>query len=238
LYKNKFLLLKNSIMHIQLTLSILAMSITSLICSNNSRPEYEALIASISDYDAIDGSYLKNLNSNRSMNTLHPLKYDPGLVNMAQRISFDMAQRNALFKPQITANDNMSSMGCAYQVSNQSEVVGRICFGNRFYSRVENEDCAEFDSQSRQAQTEAYGFGRQVNPFSKSVFIVRVFGKFLASSVGSSSREESKFLVHMVKDLVGKLRDLNPPGPSCAGITSRPWGQRATLPPDWIRESS
>jgi len=141
--------------------------------------EFDDIIASLKSYDEQDGNYLIQVNKKRVAAQQNPIEYDAGLIKMASKISFDMAQGDEFFRPEIDETEKMSIAGCVYKISNDQRIkVERFCFSNMYGTEAENNNCNIFDAQKEQREIEKYGFGRIINPIKSHIYIVRLFGSF------------------------------------------------------------
>jgi hypothetical protein len=80
--------------------------------------EFDDIIASLKSYDEQDGNYLIQVNRKRVAAQQNPIGYDAGLIKMASKISFDMAEGDEFFRPEIDDTEKMSIVGCVYRISN------------------------------------------------------------------------------------------------------------------------
>ena len=86
----------------------------------NDADQFSDIISSLQSYDKQDGNYLIQINKKRVAAQLNPIEYDAGLIKMASKISFDMAQENDFFTPEIDEKETMSISGCAYKISTET----------------------------------------------------------------------------------------------------------------------
>ena len=113
-----------------LKLAILALC-ASLIYTEQQQPrdsseEYAQIAKSLKDYDEQDGDFLRETNKQRGRLQLSRVEYDAGLLKLANKISFDMAQSDSLFRPDIVKSDKMSIIGSAVKIPSDISKNTRI----------------------------------------------------------------------------------------------------------------
>ncbi len=96
--------------------------------------EFDDIIASLKSYDEQDGNYLIQVNKKRVAAQQNPIEYDAGLIKMASKIGFDMAQGDEFFRPEIDETEKMSIAGCVYKISNdQSKYSNQLTIYPNIY---------------------------------------------------------------------------------------------------------
>ena len=113
--------------------SIIALCVTFLYAQTPQQPnisnEFGDIIASLKSYDEQDGNYLIQINKKRAEAQISPIEYDAGLIRMASKISFDLAQGDVLFRPELDDSEKMPIAGCAFKISKDIST----CFKNVFF---------------------------------------------------------------------------------------------------------
>jgi hypothetical protein len=112
--------------------SIIALCVTCLYAQTLQQPhisnEFGDIIASLKSYDEQDGNYLIQINKKRVEAQISPIEYDAGLIRMASKISFDLAQGDVLFRPEIDDAEKMPIAGCAFKISKNISTYFKISF--------------------------------------------------------------------------------------------------------------